>query len=125
IQLMDAHADPDPWVSHNARFHHILEGACRNAQLAGTMRRLADLSQVYVAMCERVTPRHGHANHVHRQILDAYRRRDVDEAIDRTLRHITDTQELARNEFKRMRDAAKRAALAGETSTDGPGAPTA
>ena len=113
IQLMDVHTNPDPWVSHNARFHHILEGACRNDQLAGTMRRLADLSQVYVAMCERITPRPGRANHVHRQILDAYRRCDVDEAISCTLRHITDTQEDARDEFKQMRDAAKLTALSG------------
>ena len=117
IQLMDEHhRDPDPWVSHNARFHHILEGACRNEQLVGVMRRLADLSQVYIAMCERVTNRRGHANGVHGQILDAYRRRDVDEAIRQTLRHITDSQQNARGEFKRMRDAAKLAALTDGTS---------
>lgn len=120
IKLMDEHhREPDPWVSHNARFHHILEGACRNKQLIGVMRRLADLSQVYVAMCERVTNRRGHANGVHRQILDAYRRGDVDEAIRQTLRHITDTQQNARGQFKRMRDAAKLAALADGTSPAG------
>lgn len=113
IQLMDVRTDPDPWVSHNVRFHHILEGACRNDQLAGMMHQLADLSQVYVAMCERVTPRPGRANRVHRQILDAYRRHDADEAISCTLRHITDTQEEARDEFKQMRDAAKLTALSG------------
>ena len=120
IQLMDEHhRDPDPWVSHNARFHHILEGACRNKQLVGMMRRLADLSQVYIAMCERVTNRRGHANGVHRQILDAYRRRDVDEAIRQTLRHITDSQQNARSEFKRMRDMAKLSALTDGTSPGG------
>lgn len=123
IRLMDEHPGPDPWVSHNAQFHHLLEGACRNDQLAGIMRRLADLSQVYVAMCERAAVRPGHANRVHRQILDAYRRRDVGEAIGHTLRHITDTQDLARHELRRMRDAAKRAALPGETSPDGSGSP--
>lgn len=120
IQLMDQHyREPDPWVSHNARFHHILEGACHNEQLVAVMRRLADLSQVYVAMCERVTNRRGHANGVHRQILDAYRRRDVDEAIRQTLRHITDTQQNARGEFKRMRGAARLAALPDGTSPGG------
>jgi DNA-binding GntR family transcriptional regulator len=107
IRRMDRDAEPDPWVSNNAKLHHILEDACRNDQLAGIMHRLADLSQVYVAMCERVTNRRGHANRVHRQILGAYRRRDVNSAITETLAHINDTQEMARAEFKKVREAAK------------------
>jgi DNA-binding GntR family transcriptional regulator len=108
IRLMDDDAEPDPWVSNNAKLHHILEDACRNDQLAGIMHRLADLSQVYVAMCERATNRRSHANRVHRLILDAYRRRDVNLAIIQTLEHINDTQEMARAEFKRAREVAKR-----------------
>jgi DNA-binding GntR family transcriptional regulator len=108
IRLMDDDAEPDPWVSNNAKLHHILEDACRNDQLAGIMHRLADLSQVYVAMCERAANRRSHANRVHRLILDAYRHRDVNLAIIQTLGHINDTQEMARAEFKRAREVAKR-----------------
>jgi DNA-binding GntR family transcriptional regulator len=59
-------------------------------------------------MCERATNSRGRANRVHRLILDAYRHRDVNLAITRTLEHINDTQEMARAEFKRAREAAKR-----------------
>jgi DNA-binding GntR family transcriptional regulator len=111
IRRMDKDVEPDPWVSNNARLHHILEDACRNDQLAGIMHRLADLSQVYVAMCERATDSRSHANRVHRLILQAYRHRDVDAAITETLAHINDTQQMARAEFKKVREAVKRRAV--------------
>ncbi len=107
IALMDQSAHLDPWVDNNASFHHILEGACRNERLAGIMGQLADLSSVYVAMCERLTPRRGHANEVHKLILHAYEERDVDRAIQMSILHINDTLEDARDTFRQLRQAAK------------------
>ena len=101
VRAMATASEPDVWTEENREFHHLLDGATRNEQLTRVMRHLADLSTIYVAVSiGRDAVRRGRANEDHEEILDAYRRRDVDRAVEVTLRHMTETQELVRLAFR-------------------------
>lgn len=92
INLMDTDERLEDWVEHNRAFHHLIDDASRNSQIALLMRRLADASALYVniSMPLRTNDRAG-ANREHRRILAAYRKRSAESALAFTLEHMNST----------------------------------
>jgi len=101
VKLMAQTSESDRWAENNRAFHHILDGAARNGQLVRIMRQLADLSTMYVALSLKDSGRNRRANDEHEQLVAAYRAHDPDVAVQLTLTHIAETQELVRREFRR------------------------
>jgi len=101
VARMAESSESDQWTDNNRAFHHILDGAARNRQLVRIARQLADLSIMYVAMSLTDAGRSRRANDEHAQLVAAYRAHDDDVAVQLTLTHMTETQELVRREFRR------------------------
>lgn len=96
-EMMDQ-GEIESWVEHNRLFHHLLEGASGNTHLSTILRRLADVSALYVNLSVdwRLNGRVG-TNAEHRQLVQAYRAGDADKALEITLLHISQTLEIARS----------------------------
>ena len=95
------------WPDANRKFHFSLDSACDHRQLLAVMSRLADLSRGYVALSVASSAsRSQQAHEEHLALLDLYKRRAVDGAIQMSLRHIAETQRLVREVFERSSQAA-------------------
>lgn len=96
-QAMRAEPDPAVWVDLNRQFHVLLDGASRRPRLQEILGRLADLSALYVGVSVggRKTRRQ-RADRDHVAIANAYRSGDVDAAVEISLRHLSETLDVAR-----------------------------
>jgi DNA-binding GntR family transcriptional regulator len=91
------------WPKANSDFHYVLDSACDNAQLLGTMSRLAELSRGYVALSVASSAvRQGQANDEHFELFHLYRARNVTAATEVALRHIRETHRLVREVFEQQ-----------------------
>ena len=97
-----AHAtSADQWIDGNRRFHHLLDDASQNPHLTGILRRLADLSAMYVNISMAADPvRRPGADEEHRALVDAYRKGDVDLAVHLTIEHFHHTLTTSRAQFE-------------------------
>jgi DNA-binding GntR family transcriptional regulator len=100
IRHMETTSSRDEWIENNRRLHRMLDSASRNRILAETLGRLADLSTLYVNISIASDPvRRPGADDEHRELLNAYRARDVDAATRISLQHFGSTLERSRVEF--------------------------
>lgn len=97
MEEMEQESDPVAWVGLNRQFHAILLQAGVSKRLEGILRTLNDAATAYIALSLALGPhRMATANAGHQDLLEAYRRRDVDEAVDVATRHLAGTVEIIR-----------------------------
>lgn len=78
------------WVAANREFHNMLISTSPSARLVGIILELQGLTAMFVSnVLERKPDLQVHAHAEHVALLDAFRRRDAERAIDITLTHLT------------------------------------
>lgn len=94
---MEIEPDPSTWVELNREFHHHLDSLSGKPHLNEILRRLADLSSLYVGLSiSNVKDRRVRGDRDHLELVNRYRDGDVDGAVDVALRHLADTVAVAR-----------------------------
>lgn len=94
----DLETDPGRWVELNRVFHSVLVDAGRSERLSLTLKQLRDSSSLYVGYAIRSEPSMmAHGNDEHRQLLDAFRRRDADHAAAVSVAHLKGTRQAGRD----------------------------
>jgi len=97
-RLVDEMAGTSPietWAFYNREFHRTLDSAVENTYLAEILMRLGDVSYLYVHISDRGAGRRPSAHSEHQELVDAFRRRDADEAARIAVLHLTNTLEHA------------------------------
>jgi DNA-binding GntR family transcriptional regulator len=108
------------WAQANRDFHLTLDAACDNGQLVATMSRLADLSRGYVALSVASSAaRERQANDEHLDLVEMYKRRDVEAAIEASLRHIGETHRLVQEVFQQATEPSEPSAGRSNSVTQG------
>jgi DNA-binding GntR family transcriptional regulator len=96
VKRMTLSAPDAQWVEDNRALHRLLDGTSARPHLRAILRRLADISSLYVGLSVHSDrDRRRRARDDHRAMVAAYRDRDADAVIDITLRHIGDTAAVA------------------------------
>lgn len=99
---MEATTDQAQWVDMNRNFHNLLDEAAKATQLREVLRRLSDLSAIYVHLSFTEKPlQKEESEQEHREIFAAYKQKNEQVAIDLTLSHIYATLEAARDALLR------------------------
>jgi DNA-binding GntR family transcriptional regulator len=83
--------EPDlgKWVDLNRRFHFVLHEAMKAPRLIDIIKRLEESAAIFIAQAQRRHPEiRPQANADHVALLDAYRRRDEDAALEIQARHL-------------------------------------
>lgn len=84
------------WVDDNRELHRILDGTSTQPHLSSFLRRLADISALYVGVSVHTDPqRRRRARDDHRALIAAYRTRNADVVTALTIAHINDTATVA------------------------------
>jgi DNA-binding GntR family transcriptional regulator len=97
IHSMSRAASPEQWLEGNRRLHNLFDEATKNPHLTSIMRRLGDLSTLYVNISLAPDAMGRDADNEHRAMLDAYRAGDEEAAIRLTIGHYGKTLEMTRN----------------------------
>lgn len=88
-QKMESTTSITEWVEANRHFHRVFQELSGWPRLASIVGSLQDSASPFVAMAMRFRPdMMQEGNHDHRILLDAARRRDVDEAVQCTMDHM-------------------------------------
>lgn len=83
---LDQESDLGTWVELNEQFHFVFHDATGSWRLTGILKSLEEAAGVYVAQAQRLHPAlRRQAQDQHRELIDAYRRRDI-EAITKIMR---------------------------------------
>lgn len=97
LRQMELTSNHEEWVDLNRQFHTVLDDATQTTQLKEFLRRLSDLSAIYINLSFSERPlRKEESEQEHRAILEAYQRKEVDIAIQLTLNHLNGTLDAAR-----------------------------
>ncbi|HEY9657170.1 MAG TPA: GntR family transcriptional regulator [Allocoleopsis sp.] len=97
LDQMEATSNHEEWVDLNRQFHTVLDDATQTTQLKDVLRRLSDLSAIYINLSFTEQPlRKEESEQEHRAILDAYQRKDLETAVNLTLTHLNGTLDAAR-----------------------------
>lgn len=76
---LEEEADLGTWVELNEEFHIVFHEATGSWRMAGMLRSLEEAAGVYVAQAQRLRPEiRKLANDHHRQIIDGYRKGEVE-----------------------------------------------
>lgn len=106
LHQMESTSNHEEWVDLNRQFHATLDDATQTIQLKEFLRRLSDLSAIYVNLSFSEQPlRKEESEQEHRAILEAYQSQDVDTAIQLTLHHLNGTLEAARKAVIKQQQA--------------------
>jgi DNA-binding GntR family transcriptional regulator len=98
LKKMEQTSNHESWVDLNRQFHNILDDATQTLQLKEVLRRLSDLSAIYVNLSFTEQPlRKEESEQEHRDILQAYQRKDIKAATKLTLKHLNGTLDAARS----------------------------
>lgn len=93
IAAMEGEVDTPTWVGLNLRFHALLLESARMPVLASTLRRLRNLSSLYVAASlSSSSELVGRARGEHRELLEALVHGRAKEAGDIAIRHLEATR---------------------------------
>lgn len=96
-KTMKSETDPAAWLDLNRKFHHVLDAASRRPLYQETLARLADLSALYVGVTiSSSRTRRANANKDHGKMVEAYRTRDTQAAVDLALAHLDETVSIAK-----------------------------
>jgi DNA-binding GntR family transcriptional regulator len=97
IAQMTVAADEVAWSILNRQFHRVLDNAARSPRLTEILRRLSDVATLYIHLTlAEEDDRRAEAEAEHRELHDAYGRRDADAATRLHLRHFEGTLRAAR-----------------------------
>jgi DNA-binding GntR family transcriptional regulator len=96
IISMSTATSPEQWLEGNRRLHHLFDEATRNSHLTTILRRLGDLSTLYVNISLDPDSLVRDADEEHRAILEAYRAGDEVAAVQLTIQHFGQTLEMSR-----------------------------
>ncbi len=97
LDKMESESDPGIWIDLNRQFHELLYKAHSNARLYQILQQLADLADLYINLSFSKKPlQRQSSEREHRQILNAYRRRNAEQASAIAVAHINSTLEAAR-----------------------------
>lgn len=89
---MEEPCDSSVWAGLNRDFHALFSEADDSTRLARILAGLRDSAAPYVALSLRSRPEQvPEANAEHAEMLDLYRRGDVDRAVELTLTHLRST----------------------------------
>lgn len=92
LTRMESEEDIHAWSDLNRAFHAVLMRSAEGTRLAGILTGLRDSAAAYVMLSLRARSEQvSEANVEHRQLLDLYRRRDTEAAIDLTVTHLKST----------------------------------
>jgi DNA-binding GntR family transcriptional regulator len=81
--------DTATWVELNQKFHYVFHDATRSPRLSIMLRGLQDAAGMYTAQAQRLRPDlRRRANEEHQALLGAFRRRDLDAALEIQAGHI-------------------------------------
>ena len=88
-KAMAKETDVGSWVELNQSFHSIFHAATRSKRLLAISKGLQDAAATYVARAQQERPEvRKRSNDEHRALLEAFRRRDVEAAIEVQLHHV-------------------------------------
>ncbi|GAA1850802.1 GntR family transcriptional regulator [Pseudonocardia ailaonensis] len=97
VNRMTLRVSDTRWVDDNRLLHRLLDGTSGQAHLRAIMRRLSDISSLYVGISVTTDPaRRRRARDDHKALVKAYRKRDAEQVTRISLRHIADTAAVAR-----------------------------
>lgn len=109
LDQMEAEPDQTRWLAFNRDFHRQLYGSQPNHHLQSTLERMADIATIYINLsfaqdtpldssldAQPKLPQRNASEQEHRDILESYRLRNVDQAILLSLAHIHSTLDAAR-----------------------------
>lgn len=109
LDQMEAEPDQTRWLAFNRDFHRQLYGSQPNHHLQSTLERMADIATIYINLsfaqdtpldssldAHPKLPQRNASEQEHRDILESYRLRNVDQAILLSLAHIQSTLDAAR-----------------------------
>lgn len=101
ILLMDQEDDPAVWVDHNRAFHAIFANAAGSPRLAGMLTSLRNGAAAFVAQAvSNDLAARLRGNEDHRELVAAFREKDLSKAITIERKHLAATLEtLARVGF--------------------------
>lgn len=106
IAQMAIAADEVAWSILNRQFHGVLDNAARSPRLMEILRRLSDVATLYIHLTlGEEGNRRAEAEAEHRELLDAYARRDADAATLLHLRHFEGTLRTARRKLMELERA--------------------
>lgn len=98
LRTMEQTSNHERWVDLNRQFHNILDDATQTFQLKEVLRRLSDVSAIYINLSFTEQPlRKKESEQEHRDILQAYQRKDIKAATKITLNHLNGTLDAARS----------------------------
>lgn len=91
-QQMELPCDISTWVELNRDFHAVFTEVDGNSRLAVILTGLRDSAAAYVGLSLDARPQQvAEANAEHAALLEIYRRRDAEAAVELTLRHLRST----------------------------------
>jgi DNA-binding GntR family transcriptional regulator len=89
LERMDPAAGGHQWVADNREYHNIFYKATPSKRLIAMISSLQDLTMMFVSNALDARPELlEHAHHDHRELLDAFRDRDLERAVALTLEHL-------------------------------------
>ncbi|MDQ1575330.1 MAG: hypothetical protein QOH55_480 [Microbacteriaceae bacterium] len=90
--IMEATEDVSAWVELNRQFHEVLADPGRGSRLATILASLRDSASSYVALSLSTSPlRVDEANTEHAELVEYYRRKDLDAVLRLTRQHLQTT----------------------------------
>jgi DNA-binding GntR family transcriptional regulator len=96
VRRMTLSISDTQWVEDNRTLHRLLEGTSNKDNLKVVLRRLSDVSSLYVGLSVHSdTDRRRRARDDHRELVKAYRKRDAEKIIAISVRHLEDTRKVA------------------------------
>lgn len=92
VHGMEEAVDNVAWLELNRRFHGLLLRPARRPRLQAIITTLQDSASMYIGLAlPRTDAIRGKAEREHRDILEAYRRRDPEAAVRATVQHLEAT----------------------------------
>jgi DNA-binding GntR family transcriptional regulator len=97
LSQMELTSNYQQWVDLNRQFHNMLDDVTQTTQLKEVLRRLSDLSAIYINLSFTEEPfRKTESEQEHRAILRAYQTKAAKAATKLTLGHLNATLNAAR-----------------------------
>ncbi len=119
---MSLNSPDSRWVEDNRELHRILDGTSSRPHLRAFLRRLADISALYVGISVTEDPeRRRRARDDHRALISAYRARQAEVAIAITISHLDDTAATAASALGPVRTAPGWSPAAAQSAPARPG----
>lgn len=103
LTQMEATPEHELWVDLNRQFHNQLDNAAQATLLKQSLQQLSDLSAIYINLSFSEQPfRKEASEQEHRDILQAYKDKDVEAATKLILSHFNGTLDVARTALKKQ-----------------------